>query len=198
MAEESTPKESTRPKQKKVLYFLGMLIYILFSWAFLMIFLRIIGSSLGVDKIFSVLLGLCLAGSLFSSYLFGYRVFMPVGKQGWIKNKLSITAVTTFVLGLFLTLSIPAFNQARWNILEAKSNLEKLHQKCKVYWKNNGSNQECSINIVSQPEYGYTKIDRLNIEGHGTESTFTATARPRFSKIVFTIDTNGTITEVGD
>ena len=58
-----------------------------------------------------------------------------------------------------------------------------------------GNEKECTLSIASQPDHGFVKSERVNIEGHGTESTFTATAQHQESTTSYTMDANGNITE---
>ena len=68
-----------------------------------------------------------------------------------------------------------------------------MYLACKAYWADNGSDQECNVSIASQPEVGYIKSDRINIEGHGTEKTFSATAFHEEGDEVYKMDVNGSI-----
>ncbi len=76
---------------------------------------------------------------------------------------------------------------------DAKSNLHHLYLGCKDYWADNGGDKACEVATVSTQDYGFVQSDRVNIEGHGTESTFTATAQHMDSTAVFTMDANGSI-----
>jgi len=84
-----------------------------------------------------------------------------------------------------------------------KSNLHNLYLGCKAYWAEAGSEQDCRMDIVTAVEYGFVQSEGVIIEGHGTESTFTATAHypgPKFdfmdSTISYTVDAKGEVTQV--
>ena len=78
---------------------------------------------------------------------------------------------------------------------DAKYNLHHLYLGCKAFWEDNGGDKECEVATVSTQDYGFVQSDRVNIEGHGTESTFTATAQHMDSTAVFTIDAYANITK---
>ncbi len=76
---------------------------------------------------------------------------------------------------------------------DAKYNLHHLYLGCKDYWADNGGDKECEVATVSTQDYGFVQSDRVNIEGHGTESTFTATAQHMDSTKSYTMDAKGYI-----
>jgi len=98
---------------------------------------------------------------------------------------------------IFLVFIAPQFSSNKIGSYnsDSKSNLHRLYLGCKMYWANNGADKECNVSIASQPENGFDKWGRVNIEGHGTESTFTATAQHEDSTTRYTIDSEGIITE---
>jgi len=79
---------------------------------------------------------------------------------------------------------------------DAKSNLHNVFLACKAYWADNGSGNNCTPEIFSQAEYGYIQSADVNVSGSGAETAFSATAGNLNSKKTFSIDFNGTITEV--
>jgi len=76
---------------------------------------------------------------------------------------------------------------------DAKSNLHNLYLGCKAYWADNGGDKECNVFTVANDNYFYVQTEGVNIEGHGNESTFTATAQHMDSDNVFTMDAKGNI-----
>jgi len=79
---------------------------------------------------------------------------------------------------------------------DTKANLHNVFLACKAYWADNGPANNCTPAIVSQPEYGYIQSADLNISANGAETDFSATAQNVNSKHTFSIDSEGTITEV--
>jgi len=116
------------------------------------------------------------------SYKRGFRIGIIVG------------AIVIVVVVLSAQFNKPY--QSRNPDSDAKANLRNIFLACKAYWADNGSGNNCPPEIVSQAEYGYIQSADVNISGSGAEMDFSATAGNLNSKKTFSIDFNGTITEV--
>ena len=194
-------KESASPElatlRKKILNFLGMLIFL--GLAFLM------GSlSYGEirepfnNPIGAGVLGLMSLGLGCATFLFGYRVWAPVARQGWIKSKLRNTAVISLACALLILINIPHhyhYRNYRFNS-QAKSNLHYMFQACQAYWKQKSTDKVCDQKIASQGGFGFIPSKFVSISGKGKAANFTGTAQHEKSSKVFTIDAEGKITQV--
>ena len=205
MAEENTFEESTTPEKpsagKRTLYFLGMVCFGVIGIFVSLLFLPILyslflnGTLLLTHALHGLLSGVAMASSLFLSVSYGRSVFAsrhrPGGLGKW-RGPLAIITLPASLLIIFV-LILPLFsgNKSRANDSLAKSNLFNLYLGCKAYWADNGGDKECVAATVSTEDYGFVQSDRVNIEGHGTESTFTATAQHMDSTTVLTINANG-------
>lgn len=204
MTEKRTPtenKEPTSPEHlsvgKKISYFLGMLIFL--SIAFMMGSLSYHEITAPInDLIGSGIYGLTSLGLGFASFLFGYKVFVPVARQGWIKNKLMNTAVISFLGAILMAINLPHQNQYRFYRYnsQAKFDLHNTFLVCQTYWQEKGNDKVCDLKVASQEEYGFVQSEYVNIDGKGTAANFTATAQHLGNHIIFTIDAKGKITEV--
>ena len=77
----------------------------------------------------------------------------------------------------------------------AKANLHNVFLACKAYWADNGSANNCTPAIASQPEeYGYIQSADVVVSGSGPETDFLVIAKNNNSDNTFSIDSNGTIT----
>jgi Tfp pilus assembly protein PilE len=133
-----------------------------------------------------------------TAYLLGYKVFEPVSRHGWIKNKIGLMVPLMFVWALLLAaVAIPPYNQYKSRAYDsaAKSNLHYMFVACQTYWKAKGSNQNCDLNITTQKEYGYVPFENVTIAGKGTAKDFTAKAQHQDSANVFIVDAQGKITK---
>jgi len=125
---------------------------------------------------------------------------IPEGKPK-PKKKISIVRIVLLLLviiGIILLKAIPSHNpNVKINAAnsDARSNLHNLYLGCKVYWATQGNDKECTISIASQPDHGFVKSEHVSLEGHGTESTFTATAQHQDSTTRYTMEANGYIEE---
>ena len=180
----------------RVIYFLAMLLYL--SLAFLMAVLILKLRILPGDIVYGIFFGVCALGLGFASFMFGYKVFMPSTRHGWIKNKLAITAVLSFLFVIFLAISAPGYlgYQTRAYDSDAKSNLHNIFMACKAYWADNGSDAVCTSTLAQSTVYGYIQSADVDISASGAETVFSATAQNINSTKTFRIDSEGTITEV--
>jgi len=146
----------------------------------------------------AIIYGLLSLGLGFTAFMLGYVVFMPVARQGWIKNKLAISAVMSFSLIIFIPYQLAGYHHHVFRSFDsdAKSNLHHMFLACQTYWEEKGSDKNCDLNTVTQKEYGFVQSEYVNIDGKGTAKNFTATARHQARKNVFTIDAEGKITKV--
>lgn len=201
LTKKRTPKENPEPTspeppsfKKKISYVLGMMIFLIL--AFMM-------GGLGYGEItepVNNLIGFAVYGLIslslgFAAVLFGYRVWAPVARQGWIKNKLKNTAVLSFLCAMLMVINLPHQNQYRmyqYNS-QAKFDLHNTFLACHTYWKEKGEEKNCDLNTVTQEEYGFKQSVYVNIEGKGTAKDFTATAYHQASDDAFTIDAIGNI-----
>ncbi len=207
MAEENTSEESTTPEKpsagKRTLYFLGMVCFGVIGIFVSLLFLPILyfpfqtGTLSFTNALHALLSGVAMASSLILSVSYGRSVFASrhrPGRLGKWRGPLAIITLPASLLIIFV-LILPLFsgNKSRANDSLAKSNLFNLYLGCKDYWADNGGDKECGVATVSTEDYGFVQSDRVNIEGHGTESTFTATAQHMDSTVVLTIDANGLV-----
>jgi len=120
----------------------------------------------------------------------------PKRKIRWI----TIFFVTVGVAALGAALIIPQYNTyccgGRAYDSDAKSNLHNVFLACKAYWYDNGSDAVCTSTLTQSTVYGYIQSADVNISVNGAETAFSATARNINSDKTFSIDSNGTITEV--
>ncbi len=203
MTKKRTPKENPEPTsselpsfKKKISYVLGMMIFLIL--AFMM-------GGLGYGEItepVNNLIGFAVYGLIslslgFAAVLFGYRVWAPVTRQGWIKNKLKNTAVLSFLCAMLVVINLPHQNQYRsyrFNS-QAKHDLHNMFVACQTYWKKKGDDKVCDQKIASQGEFGFVSSKYVSISGKGKVANFTATAQHKKSSTVFTIDAEGKITQ---
>ncbi len=79
---------------------------------------------------------------------------------------------------------------------DAKVNLHNLYIFCLYYWREEGVENLCSIDIATQSEYGYIPSKNINIAIESEEKVnFSATASHKNTKNIFVIDAEGRITE---
>lgn len=180
---------------QKFLYFVVMLL----SFGFAILSSALVFKSLFSGRIdwFSLLGAIFFALSFgFASFLFGYKVFMPVARHGWIKGKLKGAVILSIFLLAYIV-GAPGFFQyrARAYDSDAKSNLHYMFVACQAYWLENGDDQNCDLNIVSQEEYGFVLNDKVSIDGKGMAEDFTATAHHEAGSHIFTINNQGEVTE---
>jgi len=136
---------------------------------------------------------LLLFGS--SVCLFFYRLFVPRKKQKPLGVWLGGLIGTTFIFGVFMMISIPAFNAYKPRPLDSdvKSNLHNIYLACKAYWVDKGSNFPCSLEIAQKKKYGYIKSFDVSIEIEGDEDNFQGRAKHKFSNNTFAINSQGKI-----
>ena len=79
---------------------------------------------------------------------------------------------------------------------DAKVNLHNLYIFCLYYWREEGVENSCSIDIATQSEYGYIPSKNINVAiESGEKVNFSATASHKNTKNIFVIDSEGRITE---
>jgi len=194
------PKTGQLSAAKKSFYFLGMVFFLLFS----ILTFKVVWDSRWMAQvspdfyIYAGLFGVILMGCLFSSFMYGYKVFQPLSKQGWIKDKLVFTASASFIFGFLLTASYPnAIEYAKRGLnSQAKTDLHNLYLACKGYWADSGSDKNCNVDITKLTTYGYVQSMDVSVSGSGTEPTFTAKGRHAKETKTLTINSLGAITEV--
>jgi len=79
---------------------------------------------------------------------------------------------------------------------DAKANLHNMFLACKGYWAETGSENNCTPAIASGLAYGYIQSADVNVSANGAGADFSGTAQNINSDKTFSIDSNGTITEV--
>lgn len=77
-----------------------------------------------------------------------------------------------------------------------KSSLHNYFLACNTYWENEGPTNNCSIDIASQPNYGFYNGYDFKIYSIGNQSSFIAFGRHKKGKDVYKIDRKGNIEEV--
>ena len=193
------PKTGQLSAAKKSFYFLGMIFFLLFSVAQFGAMFSSLRTAQVVSGyyIYAGGFGLSSVGSLFASFLCGYKASRPLAKQKWIKKKLVNSATISFILGMFVIVGFPGFNQYALRAMnsQAKSDLHNLYQSCGKYWETNGKNQICSKETVANPQYGFVQSDHILIKGQGTSKNFKAAAEHSHTRIKYTIDSQGNIAE---
>jgi len=184
---------------KKSFYFLGMIFFLLFSIPpFGYIFTSIqMAQVIPNFYIYAGLFGIIMMGGLFASFMFGYKVFRPLTKHGWIKKKLVFTVSLYFIIGMGVTVGFPNTLQyvQRGMNYQAKTDLSNFYQACNKYWETNGKNRTCSIETVANQQYEFVQSDHIWIKGQGTPKNFTATAKHSHTNVKYTIDAKGDIVE---
>ena len=195
-----TQKTGQLSAAKKSFYFLGMVFFLLFS---ILTFKGVWDSRWMAQVspsfyIYAGLFGVILMGCLFSSFMYGYKVFQPLSKQGWIKDKLVFTASASFIFGFLLTASYSNTIQyaKRGLNYQAKIDLHNIYLACKAYWADEGGDKNCNVDIASQTSYGYVQSKDISVSGSGTETTFTAKDHNTKETKTFTMNSLGAITEV--
>ena len=79
---------------------------------------------------------------------------------------------------------------------DAKVNLHNLYIFCLYYWREEGVENLCSIDIATQSEYGYIPSKNINVAiESGEKVNFSATASHKNTMNIFVIDSEGRITE---
>jgi type IV pilus assembly protein PilA len=194
-------EELTSPKHlstgNKTLYFLGMLIFSFFAFLMGSESYKLITMPTNHFFDYGILIGLPSLGFGFATFLFGFKVFVPITRHGWIKNKLMYTAIISILFTIMIAISLPGHRAYKIRALdsETKSNLHDMFLACQAYWKAKGSDKNCDLNTVAQEEYGFMQNVYVNIEGKGMAKNFNATARHLARDKVFAVDTEGKITD---
>ncbi len=83
------------------------------------------------------------------------------------------------IIGILAAVAVPQFNQYKTRAYESdtKAGLHNLYLACKGYWADNGSSNNCQVNIVTATTYGYVQSQNLwIITDNGSELTFRALA----------------------
>ena len=194
------PKTGQLSAAKKSFYFLGMVFFLLFS----ILTFKVVWDSRWMAQvspgfyIYAGLFGVILMGCLFSSFMYGYKVFQPLSKQGWIKDKLVFTESASFIFWILLTNGFINTRQyaKRGLNYQAKTDLHNIYLACKAYWADSGSDKNCNVDITKLTTYGYVQSMDVSVSGSGTEPTFTAKGRHAKETKTLTINSLGAITEV--
>jgi len=112
-------------------------------------------------------------------------------------RRIIIASVTLGVVAIGAVLIFQEFKSApRPNYDHPQANLANVFLACNAYWDEKGSENNCTPAVASQQEYGYIQSANVNIFASGTKTGFSATAQHIDSTKTFSIDSNGTITEV--
>jgi len=192
---KATTKNKNLSILERIVFFLGMLIFL--SFALLMGSQSYKWITMPINFFISdaIIYGLLSLGLGFTAFMLGYVVFMPVARHGWIKNKLFISAILSFLFIIFIPYQLAGYHQHVFRSFDsdANSNLHHMFLACQTYWEEKGSDKNCDLNTVTQKEYGFVQSEYVNIDGKGTAKNFTATAQHLGSPIIFTIDAIGNI-----
>ncbi|MDH5764279.1 MAG: hypothetical protein OEZ51_15020 [Nitrospinota bacterium] len=140
------------------------------------------------------IIGIIGLATLLSSFLYGYKVFQPLRKHGWIEHRLVLIAFVSFIF-VRLSLEIGFYHQATLRGFDsnAKYDLYHFYLACNNYWKVNGAKKNCTLETVTLPPYGLSFSKNVSMEGQGTAKTFLATAEHSRTEIPYTIDFEGSI-----
>ena len=195
---KETLKNKKLPVRNRIMCFLGILIN--FSIVFWMLGLvsGLSGMEFKVLIIFGFIFGACTISAGFASFIYGYKVFMPLERQGWIKNKLLPSATLSIFLFIILTISFPISHPytLKFRDYQVKSELHYFLVSCQTYWKEKGDDKVCDLKIASQ-EYGYAQSESIFISAKGNEEEFFAQGQhgDRSVRKFFAINAKGTIFE---
>lgn len=99
------------------------------------------------------------------------------------------------IIGVLAAIAIPVFAQYRDRAYDAdtKSHLHNVYLACKSYWADEGSASDCTVAVVSDPDYGYTQTTKISIAVLGQEMAFNGSASHTDSVNTYSIDSLGTI-----
>jgi Tfp pilus assembly protein PilE len=101
------------------------------------------------------------------------------------------------IIGILSAVAIPQlehYKQLRHD-RESKDNLERLHQACEKFWKND-INTQCSIEIAKETANGFIQSPNVVVKislGRETKNDFQATAKHSSSDKTYTIDEKGSV-----
>jgi len=120
-----------------------------------------------------------------------------------LKNAKGFTLIELLIviaiIGILAAIAIPQFNQykARAYDSDTKANLHNIYLACKAYWADNGSAASCSAARAAGTSYGYLQSTNVSISAADVlEVSFVSTAQNTNSTNTFTINSNGSITQV--
>jgi prepilin-type N-terminal cleavage/methylation domain-containing protein len=107
--------------------------------------------------------------------------------------------IATAVIGILASVSIPAFKAYKIRAYDSttQASLKSVFTACKDYWTVNSSNNPCLLTTLSNPEYGFTPSDDVEItidsNANNTEYDFIATASHKLSSSGFKVDFTGVV-----
>ena len=131
---------------------------------------------------------------LMASYFLGYRLFVPLKKQVNMAIRLNLfVGVSVLIIAYYALIFEVRYCCGGGLNSEAKSNLHNLYLGCQAFWAEQGGDKNCSIDIVSQAEYGFVKSPHVHISAKGDKRTFKATAIHEDSTTFFHMDAKGNI-----
>ena len=117
-----------------------------------------------------------------------------------LHNKKGFTLIELIIvigiIGVLAAIAIPVFAQYkdRAYAADTKSHLHNVYLACKSYWADEGSASDCTVAVVSDPNYGYTQTTQISIAVLGQEMAFNGTATHIDSSNTYSIDSVGSIT----
>lgn len=79
---------------------------------------------------------------------------------------------------------------------DSKSNLHSMYLACNVFWAEEGSQQNCTVDIARQDQYGYEQSPQVVIRGGGRQADFHAIAGHLKSDRWFWVNPQGDISNL--
>ena len=100
------------------------------------------------------------------------------------------------IIGILAAIAIPQLSQYKQRAYntDSKANLHNIYMACKEYWADNAGNDNCTVDIAKQTEYGFNPSTNVVVSVTvGTEKGFVATAKHNNSTITFSMDSAGNV-----
>ncbi|MCH7498885.1 MAG: hypothetical protein IH886_02575 [Nitrospinae bacterium] len=113
----------------------------------------------------------------------------PSEDQAQPKKKVSIVRIILMLLVIFGFL-IFYYNQGTKEG-HTEHELNMVYRACQDYWAKNGSDKDCNVKALSNPDSHYFPKPWVTIEYSGNKENFTGTAQHRNDNRVYTIDAKG-------
>ncbi len=110
--------------------------------------------------------------------------------------------VALVIIGVLASVAVSKYSpfKVRAYDANAQASLNHVFKACKDYWTFNHSADACLLSTLSDPEYGYTPSDDIEImidsDVNNTEYDFVATAQHTSSSKVFVITNQGAVSQI--